>query len=302
MGCDRHSTSHRSLPHRALPSGTIHSELSPAARSTPSSPQRYDPHRALPSGTIHTELSPAVRSTLSSPQRHDPLRALPSGTIHTELSPAVRSTPSSPQRYNPHRALPSGTIHSELSPAVRSTPSSPQRPDPLRALPSGTIHSELSPALSAAMGQRSSRPKLYPGDILEFPRNKHFSHFGIYYGERDGVPYVAHLTARDSDAKIILFGRALKSSIKLDPIDLVGKRYKVSNYLDDTHTPRDFLHLIKPEIDEAMGKTFTYDILFHNCEHQAMLYRYGLKKSQQIEKIYGQIYPTWKELFEQKKL
>ncbi|KAG9330181.1 hypothetical protein JZ751_027002, partial [Albula glossodonta] len=106
----------------------------------------------------------------------------------------------------------------------------------------------------------------------------------------------------DSDAKIILFGRALKSSIKLDPIDLVGKRYKVSNYLDDTHTPRDFLHLIKPEIDEAMGKTFTYDILFHNCEHQATLYRYGLKKSQQIEKIYAQIYPTWKELFEQKKL
>ncbi|KAJ8333327.1 hypothetical protein SKAU_G00422230 [Synaphobranchus kaupii] len=152
------------------------------------------------------------------------------------------------------------------------------------------------------MGQHSSRPQLYPGDILEFPRNKHFSHFGVYYGERDGVPYVAHLTSRDSDARLLLFGRALKSAVKVEPVDLVGKFYKVNNYLDGTHTPRDFYTLVKPEIDEAVGKAFTYDILFHNCEHQATLYRYGLKKSVQIEKIYGQIYPTWKDLFEKKKL
>ncbi|KAG5855901.1 phospholipase A and acyltransferase 1 [Anguilla rostrata] len=152
------------------------------------------------------------------------------------------------------------------------------------------------------MGQRSSQPQLYPGDIVEFPRNKHFSHFGVYYGERDGVSYVAHLTSRDSDARLLLFGRAMKSSVKVEPVELVGKHYKVSNYLDGTHAPRDFYTLVKPEIDEAVGKTFTYDILFHNCEHQATLYRYGLKKSVQIEKIYGQIYPTWKELFEKKKL
>ncbi|XP_066566098.1 phospholipase A and acyltransferase 1 [Amia ocellicauda] len=152
------------------------------------------------------------------------------------------------------------------------------------------------------MGQRNSQPQLFPGDIIEFPRSKHFSHFGIYYGERDGVPYVAHLTSRDSDSKILLFGRALKSTVRIDPVDVVGKKYKVSNYLDDNHTPRDFYTLIKPEIDEAMGKMVTYDILFHNCEHQATLYRYGVKKSVQIEKIYKKILPTWQELFEKKKL
>ncbi|KAJ8287382.1 hypothetical protein COCON_G00000410 [Conger conger] len=127
------------------------------------------------------------------------------------------------------------------------------------------------------MGLRSSQPQLYPGDIVEFPRNKHISHFGVYYGERDGVPYVAHLTSRDSEARLLLFGRALKSAVKVEPVDL-------------------------PEIDEAVGKACTYDILFHNCEHQATLFRYGLKKSVQIEKIYGRIYPTWKDLFETKKL
>lgn len=44
--------------------------------------------------------------------------------------------------------------------------------------------------------QKLSNPKLFPGDIVEYPRNKYFSHFGIYFGERDGVPYVAHLTCR----------------------------------------------------------------------------------------------------------
>ncbi|XP_033861363.2 phospholipase A and acyltransferase 1 [Acipenser ruthenus] len=152
------------------------------------------------------------------------------------------------------------------------------------------------------MGLHHSCPQPLPGDILEFPRSKHFSHFGIYYGERDGVPYVAHLTARDSDSKIVLFGRALKSTVKIDPVDVVGKKYKISNYLDGKQPHRDFHTLIKPEIDEAVGKYVTYDILFHNCEHQATLFRYGLKKSVQIESIYGKIYPTWEQLFEKKLL
>lgn len=58
--------------------------------------------------------------------------------------------------------------------------------------------------------QKNSRPKLFPGDIVEYPRNKFFSHFAIYYGERDGVPYVAHLTCRgrcftSSDPDILCF-------------------------------------------------------------------------------------------------
>uniref|UniRef100_A0A3P9ABL9 LRAT domain-containing protein n=1 Tax=Esox lucius TaxID=8010 RepID=A0A3P9ABL9_ESOLU len=150
--------------------------------------------------------------------------------------------------------------------------------------------------------QGSSCPKPFPGDILEFPRNKYFSHFGVYYGERDGVPYVAHLTCRDAENKLLLFGRALKSEVKLDPLDLVGKKYKVRNMLDDVHPPRDYYSVVKPVIDDMLGRDVTFDILFHNSEHQATLFRYGIKKSIQIEKVYVRIVPTWKELFEKKKL
>ncbi|KAG1973267.1 phospholipase A and acyltransferase [Pimephales promelas] len=150
--------------------------------------------------------------------------------------------------------------------------------------------------------QHNSHPKLYPGDILEFPGNGYFSHFGVYYGERDGVPYVAHLTIRDSDTKLLLFGRALNAAVKLDPLDVVGKKYKVRNYLDDKHPPRDFYSLIKPEIDDIMPKPITFDILFNNSEHQATMFRYGIKKSEQIEKVYSKIVPTWKDLFEKKKI
>ncbi|XP_045579656.1 phospholipase A and acyltransferase 1 isoform X1 [Salmo salar] len=159
------------------------------------------------------------------------------------------------------------------------------------------------------MGLGSSHPKPFPGDILEFPLNKYFSHFGIYYGERDGVPYVAHLTCRDSETKLLLFGRALRSEVKLDPVELVGRRYKVRNLLDEVHPPRDFYSLVKPAIDDMIGRDVTFDILFHNSEHQATLFRYGLKKSTQIccdwlqiEKVYAQILPTWKKPFEKKKL
>ncbi|XP_008323440.1 HRAS-like suppressor 2 [Cynoglossus semilaevis] len=152
------------------------------------------------------------------------------------------------------------------------------------------------------MGQKYSQPKLYPGDIVEFPRNKYVSHFGVYYGERDGVPYVAHLTSRDSDTKLELFGRALKSQVRLDPLDLLGKKYKVSNMLDDSFSPRDFHTIVKSSIDDIMGREMTFDILFHNSEHQATLFRYGVKKSQQIDKIYEHILPAWQKPFNDKKL
>ncbi|CAB1330529.1 unnamed protein product [Coregonus sp. 'balchen'] len=77
---------------------------------------------------------------------------------------------------------------------------------------------------------------------------------------------------------------------------------QVRNMLDEVHPPRDFYTVVKPAIDDMMGRDVTFDILFHNSEHQATLFRYGLKKSTQIEKVYAQILPTWKELFEKKKL
>uniref|UniRef100_A0AAY4BBT2 LRAT domain-containing protein n=1 Tax=Denticeps clupeoides TaxID=299321 RepID=A0AAY4BBT2_9TELE len=150
------------------------------------------------------------------------------------------------------------------------------------------------------MGQRNSHSQLYPGDILEFPRNKYFSHFGIYYGERDGVAYMAHLTPRDSDDQFLIFGRALNSGVKLDPLNVVGKKFKVCNYLDGQHPPRDFYTYIKPEIDEVVGKKITFDILFHNSEHQATQFRYGVKRSKQIETVYEKIVPTWRKPFEKK--
>ncbi|KAL3999783.1 leucine-rich repeat-containing protein 49 [Sarotherodon galilaeus] len=154
------------------------------------------------------------------------------------------------------------------------------------------------------MGQwcKNSHPKLFPGDIVEYPRNKYFSHFGVYYGERDGVPYVAHLTCRDSDTKLLLYGRALRSEVKLDPLELLGKKYKVNNMLDDTHPPRDFHGVVKPAIEDMMGREVTFDILFHNSEHQATLFRYGVKKSEQIDEIYKYIMPAWKKLFKEKQL
>lgn len=87
---------------------------------------------------------------------------------------------------------------------------------------------------------------------------------------------------QDAETKLLLFGRAINASVKLDPLDVVGKKYRVKNYLDEKHPPRDFYVLIKPEIDEIMTKPVTFDILFNNSEHQATMFRYGVKKSEQV--------------------
>lgn len=95
--------------------------------------------------------------------------------------------------------------------------------------------------------------------------------------------------------------------------------------LDEAHPARDFHSVVKPAIEDMMGREVTFDILFHNSEHQATLFRYGVKKSLQvsrtrkqrllsptwrnlfvcafqIEKIYKHIMPTWKKLLEEKQL
>lgn len=55
--------------------------------------------------------------------------------------------------------------------------------------------------------------------------------------------------------------------------------------LDGLHPARDFYSVVKPAIDDLMGREVTFDILFHNSEHQATLLRYGVKKSEQVRKI-----------------
>lgn len=57
---------------------------------------------------------------------------------------------------------------------------------------------------------------------------------------------------------------------------------QVSNMLDDSFPVRDFHSVVKPAIDDLMGREVTFDILFHNSEHQATLFRYGVKKSEQV--------------------
>lgn len=44
-----------------------------------------------------------------------------------------------------------------------------------------------------------------------------------------------------------------------------------------------------------MGREVTFDILFHNSEHQATLFRYGVKKSLQVSRAREQSLPsrTW---------
>ncbi|KAM6892744.1 uncharacterized protein plaat1l isoform 2-T2 [Lycodopsis pacificus] len=62
------------------------------------------------------------------------------------------------------------------------------------------------------MGLKHSHPQLFPGDIVEYRRNKYFSHFAVFYGEKDGVPYVAHLTCRD-----VVFVRFRRQAAALRP-------------------------------------------------------------------------------------
>lgn len=57
---------------------------------------------------------------------------------------------------------------------------------------------------------------------------------------------------------------------------------QVNNMLDGVHSARDFHSVMKPAIDDLMGREVTFDILFHNSEHQATLLRYGVKKSIQV--------------------
>ncbi|KAF6734887.1 Retinoic acid receptor responder protein 3 [Oryzias melastigma] len=154
------------------------------------------------------------------------------------------------------------------------------------------------------MGLKNSHPKLFPGDIVEYPRNKFFSHFGrlLRREGRRSVRRSPDQSRSDADTKIPLFGRALRSEVKLDPLELLGTKYRVNNMMDDTHSPRDFHGAVKPAIDDMIGQAVTFDILFHNSEHQATLFRYGVKRSEQIEKIYEHVMPAWKKLFMERKL
>ncbi|XP_053170807.1 zinc finger protein 513 [Scomber japonicus] len=76
----------------------------------------------------------------------------------------------------------------------------------------------------------------------------------------------------------------------------------VSNMLDGSFPARDFPSVVKQAIDDMMGREVTFDILFHNSEHQATLFRYGVKKSEQGERIYEHILPSWEKLFKHNKL
>lgn len=59
---------------------------------------------------------------------------------------------------------------------------------------------------------------------------------------------------------------------------------QVNNMLDDDFPARDFHSVVKMAIDNMMGQEVTFDILFHNSEHQATLFRYGVKKSEQVRR------------------
>jgi len=52
--------------------------------------------------------------------------------------------------------------------------------------------------------------------------------------------------------------------------------------LDGSFPARDFHTVVKPLIDAMLGQEVTFDMLFHNSEHQATHFRYGVKRSQQV--------------------
>ncbi|KAK7877510.1 hypothetical protein WMY93_031778, partial [Mugilogobius chulae] len=47
----------------------------------------------------------------------------------------------------------------------------------------------------------------------------------------------------------------------------------VNNILDDSFLARDF------HSDDLIGREMTFDILYHDSEHQATMLQYGVKKS-----------------------
>lgn len=127
---------------------------------------------------------------------------------------------------------------------------------------------------------------------------------------KHNVEHLLRVWLSDSDIKLLLYGRALRSEVKLDPLELLGKKYKVTtrnmieswttvtethwwqsadvsqvnNMFDEVHPARDFHNVVKQSIDDMMGREVTFDILFHNSEHQATLFRYGIKKSEQVSR------------------
>lgn len=53
--------------------------------------------------------------------------------------------------------------------------------------------------------------------------------------------------------------------------------------LEGMFPARDFQTVVKPLIDDMLGQEVTLDMLFHNSEHQATHFRYGVKRSQQVD-------------------
>ncbi|MEQ2190358.1 hypothetical protein XENOCAPTIV_030949 [Xenoophorus captivus] len=175
--------------------------------------------------------------------------------------------------------------------------------------------SGVSALLARAVLQR--RGPLQPWRSSGVPSAEHFHYFLSLHSsglssEVSLISLIFWLNLSDADTKIPLFGRALRSEIKLDPLEMLGTKYKVkqtrilqlrpfqfkrltlrgvclqvNNMLDDTHSPRDFHSVVKPAIEDMMGREVTFDMLFHNSEHQATLFRYGVKKSQQVSRAAG---------------
>lgn len=45
---------------------------------------------------------------------------------------------------------------------------------------------------------------------------------------KHNVEHLLRVCLSDSDIKLLLYGRALRSEVKLDPLELLGKKYKVT--------------------------------------------------------------------------
>ena len=113
--------------------------------------------------------------------------------------------------------------------------------------------------------------------MIKFDRGV-YSHWGIYIGQReivhvsfsgtDGVPCCKTFCKTGEKAVIL---RANIDSCAM------GDKFRPDNYLDEKHKPRSAEEIVSFALQRAKFQKWDYDVVRSNCEHFAILCRYGIK-------------------------
>ncbi|KAK2830810.1 hypothetical protein Q5P01_018741 [Channa striata] len=100
----------------------------------------------------------------------------------------------------------------------------------------------------------------------------------------------------DKEAEVADVQYLQLNAAHVDKKDLVEKRdcpsgKKQCPYWSATcwTTRSRFHNMVKPDIDDMLGREVAFDILFHISEHQATLFRYGVKNFEQMERSFKHV-------------